>query len=378
METIPTKLIANILPALVAFFYAFRLFTLKTNQARGKNFIAYFFVLLIGIDVFGIASDFFRGDFVYYLIAVFLGISFSLAPTIQIAVYKYVNLPIKNILKHYYIAIAMFVIDFVLLSITLNLPKGHAYKPLFVDILFIVNIGGLSVIFIIQNIIYLVKLVRLINSYNKNIGSYFSFEEGVNLKWLKSLIYGYLVFVVLMVATSLFKLNDFFQYTSELITLIFIIYLGSKSIQYQHVMEAYSSISLTDFSENHEEEVDDEIQLNNELDDRLLQIMESEKPYLNPTLTIFELAKKINTNDKYLSRHINRKYNKNFIHFINEYRIEDAKTKLLQPDFSQYKIEAISEMVGFNSKSAFNNAFKKLTNQTPTEFRILNRDLKRA
>jgi AraC-like DNA-binding protein len=103
--------------------------------------------------------------------------------------------------------------------------------------------------------------------------------------------------------------------------------------------------------------------------------MENEKPYLNPTLTVFELAKKINTNDKYLSRHINRTHKKNFIHFINEFRIEEAKHKLLSAEYAQYKIEAISEMVGFNSKSAFNNAFKKLTNHTPTEFRILNRKL---
>jgi len=157
--------------------------------------------------------------------------------------------------------------------------------------------------------------------------------------------------------------------------LIFVIYLGTKSIQYQHVMQAYTALSLTDYSNETSEESEEEKQVNNELETRLVEIMKTEKPYLNPTLTVFELAKKINTNDKYLSRHINKTYQKNFIHFINEFRIEEAKHRLLSTEFAQYKIEAISEMVGFNSKSAFNNAFKKLTNHTPTEFRILNRKL---
>jgi AraC-like DNA-binding protein len=375
MESISIKLIASLLPALVALFYAFRLFTLKSNHAKGKNYIAFFLILMVGIEVFSISADNFKGHFVYYLIALFLGISFSLAPTIHIAVNQYVNLPVRKIWKHYYIAIIMFLIDVILLAITLNLPKEHAYKPMLVNILFAVNIGGLGIVFIAQNIFYLVKLIRLINRYNKYIGSYFSFEEGVNLKWLKSLIYGYLVFIALMVITNLFSLNDFFQFTSELISLIFVIYLGTKSIQYQHVMQAYTALSLTDYSNETSEESEEEKQVNNELETRLVEIMKTEKPYLNPTLTVFELAKKINTNDKYLSRHINKTYQKNFIHFINEFRIEEAKHRLLSTEFAQYKIEAISEMVGFNSKSAFNNAFKKLTNHTPTEFRILNRKL---
>jgi AraC-like DNA-binding protein len=58
----------------------------------------------------------------------------------------------------------------------------------------------------------------------------------------------------------------------------------------------------------------------------------------------------------------------NFVTFINSYRIEEAKIILLSNKHSNYTIEAISEIVGFNSKSAFNNAFKNRVGVTPSDY----------
>jgi AraC-like DNA-binding protein len=102
---------------------------------------------------------------------------------------------------------------------------------------------------------------------------------------------------------------------------------------------------------------------------RLLDLMKTEKPYLDGDITLQKLAKALAISPHHLSQTINEHLNQNFFDFINTYRIEEAKRMLLNPAKKHYSILAVSEEVGFNSKSAFNTAFKKQVNMTPSEFR---------
>ena len=60
---------------------------------------------------------------------------------------------------------------------------------------------------------------------------------------------------------------------------------------------------------------------------------------------------------------------KNFYDFVNHYRVQEAKEQLGNPALSQKTIQRVFEDVGFNSKSTFNTIFKKVTGQTPSEYR---------
>ena len=91
--------------------------------------------------------------------------------------------------------------------------------------------------------------------------------------------------------------------------------------------------------------------------------MKKDKLFLDQDLTINKLAKELGINRTYLSQVINEFYNKNFSSFINEFRIKEATKRLLQD--RNITIEAVSNDVGFKSKSAFNNAFKQYTGVTP-------------
>jgi AraC-like DNA-binding protein len=71
----------------------------------------------------------------------------------------------------------------------------------------------------------------------------------------------------------------------------------------------------------------------------------------------------------HLSQLINEGLNQNFFDFVNSYRIEEIKKQLHDPKLSHIKIEEIAFQNGFNSKSAFNTAFKKFTQTTPSQFR---------
>jgi AraC-like DNA-binding protein len=102
---------------------------------------------------------------------------------------------------------------------------------------------------------------------------------------------------------------------------------------------------------------------------RLLTVMESEKPYTDGELTLPKLAALLSISTHHLSQIINERVGQNFSDFVNTYRVEEAKRKLVDPATSHYSLLAIAEEVGFNSKSAFNTAFKKQSGMTPSEFR---------
>jgi AraC-like DNA-binding protein len=96
--------------------------------------------------------------------------------------------------------------------------------------------------------------------------------------------------------------------------------------------------------------------------------MKRQKPYTNPNLTLAELAARLHLPPHVLSKLLNDEYHKNFFDFINHHRIEELKSRLNDPKFRSYTLLSMAYEVGFNSKTAFNRSFKKLTSQTPSEY----------
>ena len=97
--------------------------------------------------------------------------------------------------------------------------------------------------------------------------------------------------------------------------------------------------------------------------------METEKPFMDGDLTVQKLADRLSISTAHLSQTINEQRGQTFSDFINSYRVEEAKRKLLDPACKHLSVLGIAEEVGFNSKSSFNAVFKKHTDMTPSEFR---------
>lgn len=100
-----------------------------------------------------------------------------------------------------------------------------------------------------------------------------------------------------------------------------------------------------------------------------LEILILQKVYTDTNLTLPKLAEKMNIQAYLLSQIINENYGQNFSDFINFYRIEEAKILLNSPIYKDQKIASIAYDCGFNTLSAFNTAFKKFTNTTPSQYR---------
>ncbi len=106
----------------------------------------------------------------------------------------------------------------------------------------------------------------------------------------------------------------------------------------------------------------------NEIKSKLSDVMLKGKPHLNSELTLSDLADKLGTSLKNLSRVINEGFGQNFFDFVNTYRITEFKELARSSSYKDMTLLAIAYEAGFNSKTTFNTAFKKITNQTPTEY----------
>ncbi len=105
--------------------------------------------------------------------------------------------------------------------------------------------------------------------------------------------------------------------------------------------------------------------------ERLQQVMQSERAYLRPDLTLPKLAKATDCSVNHLSQVINAGFGVSFFDYVNRFRIEHAKVLLSRPDRQSNAVLDTAFKVGFNSNSAFYTAFKKYVGKTPAQYRRL-------
>jgi AraC-like DNA-binding protein len=101
----------------------------------------------------------------------------------------------------------------------------------------------------------------------------------------------------------------------------------------------------------------------------LTRLMEEQKPYLNVNFSMGDLCSMLNQSRRKVTYVINDVMDKNFYGIVNDYRVKESLEMLSREKSNNLKMEVISEMVGFQSKSSFYACFKKYTGQTPTEYK---------
>ncbi|ARK11688.1 helix-turn-helix transcriptional regulator [Fibrella sp. ES10-3-2-2] len=102
---------------------------------------------------------------------------------------------------------------------------------------------------------------------------------------------------------------------------------------------------------------------------KLDQLLRTEKPYLQTDMSLPKLAARLGTSPHHLSQLLNDRLRQRFFDWLATYRVAEAQQLLRDPATAYLKIDEIAERVGYNSPSAFHTAFKRITNQTPAQFR---------
>ncbi len=105
---------------------------------------------------------------------------------------------------------------------------------------------------------------------------------------------------------------------------------------------------------------------------KLKELLQQEELYLDPNLTLKNVADRLATNTKYLSQVVNHHSGKNFQHFINNYRVAESKKQIIDSDNKNYTLYGIARQCGFKNKSTFYKVFKEITGMTPREFQKQN------
>jgi len=353
--------LVSVLAIASGILYAFQIGTLKKNKSIETKYFTTFISVLSFIVLLFLIIDFRLNIKILNLSIVFFILSsvLLLPPLMWLYVKKIISQEDKVKDKvHFYPSIIVSLIVLVLL-IAFFLTKNQFFMSILIKVAFL----SLVVVFILQNIYYIYLSIKGYLRHREKIEETYSYSEDVDLSWVKVLIIGYVTFIAGIIVVNYFDgeiSNIFFN----LIILVYIIYIGHNAMK-QDSISVLDGKNISDSDYQKDKNISEaQAKIFDKIKADLLDVMVEEKPYLDHNLNIFTLAKRLNTNSKYLSQVINQEFNKSFVHFINEYRIEDAKQILLAKN--NYTIEAQSQMVGFKSKSSFNIAFKRHTGLTPS------------
>lgn len=223
----------------------------------------------------------------------------------------------------------------------------------------------------ISKVIYLSFAIQLFIQYNSRIRQYFSNLYRIELRWLRNFLVLYVLLFtyglgVDIVDSYITNLDYIHRWWTQLFFSIAIVYVGIKA--YFTDMDGLYTLTMDVPTQavrpvqNVRTSYDRQVK-------RLEDYMVSSEAYLNPEYSLKDLSSDTGLSTHDTSEAINNGIGVNFNEFINSYRVERVKTYLQDDSMSHLSLVAIALESGFNSKATFNRVFKRLTDQSPSEYR---------
>jgi AraC-like DNA-binding protein len=371
-----------LIAAFNAFFFSILLIQKKPGATHDKILIFWlvylgFFTGVYGLFYNQLFSDFpllsasfislllLHGPFLYLYLA-------SLTRHTKILPARVVLHFIPFILFNLYLLISMFFPETsARIRLDHSIEYGHA-PLLFNFFLFITALSGPF---------YFLLAVRLFKKLDVRILRNFSSPKNSDLAWLRALVYIFgAVWTSLMLFAALHHVFQLFSwmFCTHGLTLSlsgFILLVGYFGLRQKEIFHAALDYDLSN-STGKAKYASTGLSAENvqQTGDRLKALMKTDKPFLNPELSLPQLSEMLDVPAYQLSQVINSNFNQNYFDFVNAYRVEEVKIKICDPAFGHLSMLGIAFESGFNSKSAFNRIFKKTTGITPTQYRLKHRN----
>lgn len=235
----------------------------------------------------------------------------------------------------------------------------------------------------LQIFVYLIISFVLVNKYRKLLLENYSNASLFNYHWLFQLV------LIISFETIIASLKNVFMFfgsseayfysllITSLVALSYIVWLVFKTMRHPELFRGIDSklqlVTKIIKDEDNPEKliISDSADSNaqKEIIEKLENHMKVNEPFMDSSLSVYDLAKQINVPSRELSVAINHNLNKHFFDFVNEYRIKKAMEIFKNTNDEKLTVLEVLYEVGFNSKSSFNTAFKKFTGTTPSEFK---------
>lgn len=227
----------------------------------------------------------------------------------------------------------------------------------------------IAIINVIYSTILIVFSILRIKKFQKSSQDYFAIKDdftGVLLILVITLIFNLLWMANEYLLIRFYDIHSFVDIMMQLISYGVILYVSVWGLNRRSKEQIYNKMeeNVRDVIENSVSAIQYDIDIYNQL----YKEVEQKQLYLNPNVSLKEVAQAINQKEKIVSQHINHFYNNNFYSFINSFRVSYFKMLIAEDKNAEISIDGLIEMCGFKSKSTFYSHFKRIEGCTPTQF----------
>ena len=214
--------------------------------------------------------------------------------------------------------------------------------------------------------------IRELPVYHRRLKEEYSYDEDINLHWLRGVTLLFFVILLLWIysnAKPCPESDTLYMLSSLVGWSVTCYFINKQELVLREVMGNESLLELPgdekyEITAESDEQVCDDVVEN--LQNSIRSLFENDKVYLDPKLRLSELAVRLGTNRTYLSQYFNQSCEQSFYAYVNRYRVSHSMHLLLTTD---YTIETVALMSGFNSISTFRRAFLSQNGCSPLQYR---------
>ncbi|MEL6655249.1 MAG: helix-turn-helix domain-containing protein [Bacteroidota bacterium] len=220
---------------------------------------------------------------------------------------------------------------------------------------------------------YTASSYLLLQEHEKRIELFTAATENIDLRWIKQIIIALLLISIFIGVYNAIVQSQQLNIVANLTMMGAIYFVAYNAIRQERIF-LISTEEIQQITEEEEQTPSKKPSLIPEgelpaLKTKLRELMNTERPYLEQTLNLKQLSAMMQLSPHQLSFLLNEGFEENFFQFVNTYRVALAKELLISEKHSHLSIVGIGFEAGFNSKTAFNTVFKKITGSTPTQFK---------
>lgn len=253
-------------------------------------------------------------------------------------------------------------VPFVVMSMLYVLTQNHLFYML------------LWVLSLAYGLWCIVWMIHDLPRYHRWLKNEYSYQENINLHWLRGVTLLFFIILCIWVVDCIYPstLIDTIYILSSLVGWMVVCYfINRQELVIKEVIDSLPTETaepLAPAAADGETEESDNERIK-AFSEQLEKLFTVDKVYLEPRLRLVDLAQKLGTNRTYLSNFFNKERQTTFYEFVNGYRISHSENLLTTTD---YTLDVVAELSGFNSLSTFRRAFSVKNNCSPQEYRSVN------